>query len=456
VSEGNRDGWVRVFPADSDSHQVTVSTGQTAQVYFLNFDLSPARLVLEPEYAVNYLNYEDTCEGFTATVTNADGIALDGIDVTFRTNFGTFSGDEQLTTEKTDRNGQASVELCSTEPGRATVTAWVDLDRDGQWGQGGAVAAGNEVANGVVSEPGDTAVKVWTENGLAVEKVLTSSDPAPVGTKVTFDITITNTGRTKILSLPLEDTYETDYLSFVSAMPAADDDNDDGTLNWTDLLKDDEDGLAPGESVSVSLTFVAKAETDQGTVNRAVALGALDENERDVPDAEGQAKVTIAAAQLTLEKTAAVTWQRTYDWTVSKSASPAAVALEIPVGGSSVSGNVSYTISATRTLASDAYSVTGSVIVTNSGNVTAYLLSLVDELQEKVGNGDWTPVASQTLFSGSLELAVGATEGYSYSFNFTPKAGAQYRNVATATYASVPPEEGGEEESWARSRCGPW
>lgn len=117
---------------------------------------------------------------------------------------------------------------------------------------------------------------------LAISKVLNTAEPVRTGDPVNFTITITNTGGAAVAVLPLVDTYDDDYLGFVSATPAPDDNTDDGTLNWSDLTASVGSDLAPGASVQTVVRFLALRDTgllpNQSTVNYASVTGALDVN----------------------------------------------------------------------------------------------------------------------------------------------------------------------------------
>ncbi|MDW8270403.1 MAG: hypothetical protein RMN24_14680, partial [Anaerolineae bacterium] len=82
---------------------------------------------------------------------------------------------------------------------------------------------------------------------------------------IVYRIVITNTGQTTLTLLPLEDSYDTAALQFLSAAPAPDDPTDDGALRWSDLTAPAPGGfgsdLAPGQAFQVQVRFRAKAAT---------------------------------------------------------------------------------------------------------------------------------------------------------------------------------------------------
>lgn len=177
-----------------------------------------------------------------------------------------------------------------------------------------ALVAGAVAEDGTALPPAsDTATVDIACPEVAVEKVVS---PMPecwifgIGDAVTFEITITNTGNVAIDVLPLEDTYDTDYLAYLNATPESDDNVDDGTINWSDLTAPGAGGfgvdLVPGDSFTVVVNFEAEAST-QGlhppeTEDTAAVSGAADADGHVAPDASGSAGVEIADADLFVTK----------------------------------------------------------------------------------------------------------------------------------------------------------
>lgn len=135
---------------------------------------------------------------------------------------------------------------------------------------------------------------------------------------------------------------------------------------------------------------------------------------------------------LTATKTAAGFWIRRieYDWDLQKSADPTSLTL-----AQGQSGSVAYTLDATRTQVSstDHYGVSGQICVTNGGSVTTENLRIVDQVQYKVGSGQFQDLPGATLTMTPAQLAPGQSACYPYSIEFTPVDGAVYRNVAHVT-----------------------
>ncbi len=121
----------------------------------------------------------------------------------------------------------------------------------------------------------------------------TTITPGPVrpGTTISFSIRITNTGSTWLTKLPLADTYDKEYIGYLSANPASVDNSNDGTINWTDLLSG-VGPLAPGGSVQIIANFVSIRDTGDlpgsVTVNVATVSGATSD-----PDGPGPAPTNL-------------------------------------------------------------------------------------------------------------------------------------------------------------------
>ncbi|NJN92709.1 MAG: hypothetical protein HC875_00795 [Anaerolineales bacterium] len=79
------------------------------------------------------------------------------------------------------------------------------------------------------------------------------SGPVESGQTVTFNLTITNTGSTTITTLPLEEAYNSNHLTFVNAVPAPDV-TTNGVLTWNDLVAVS-GPLQPNASVSLTLSY---------------------------------------------------------------------------------------------------------------------------------------------------------------------------------------------------------
>lgn len=102
-----------------------------------------------------------------------------------------------------------------------------------------------------------------------ITKTLNTIDPVRNGEPISFTIRITNTSTVSNLrfsTLPLTDTYDVTYLTYVAgSTPATDDQINDGVLNWNDLTQSGPRGfgtdLFPGQSFSIIVNFVGRADT---------------------------------------------------------------------------------------------------------------------------------------------------------------------------------------------------
>lgn len=81
-----------------------------------------------------------------------------------------------------------------------------------------------------------------------------ASGPVKPGQVITYNLTITNTGSATITTLPLEEAYTPNHLTFLNAVPTPDI-TTNGLITWTDLTIVAGD-LQPNASVSLTLSFL--------------------------------------------------------------------------------------------------------------------------------------------------------------------------------------------------------
>ncbi len=216
---------------------------------------------------------------------NEDGVqdagepGIDGVTVTLKDANGNTAG-----TTITDANGAYSFD--DLEPGDYTVVFtklsndWTispkdnagddtkDSDADPNTGETDTV----NLSSGENDPTIDAGMSIPSSYTLTKENTTVDQELTP-GDAISFTITIENTGKTWLAVVPVQDTYDTDYLTYVDADPASDDNNDDGVIDWADVTGSGQ--LAPGDSISIIVNFTAKAATDQlpnhQTVNTATA-----------------------------------------------------------------------------------------------------------------------------------------------------------------------------------------
>jgi len=128
---------------------------------------------------------------------------------------------------------------------------------------------------------------------------------AQPGDPVTYTIVITNTGNTRLVTVPLTDTYDTNYLQYAGADPQSDDNINDGVINWSDLTAPPPNGFGvdmyPGDVWTVTVTFTA-TNTITETVNTAVVDGVVDRNDRMPAAQQDDAPLQIAQPELVVDK----------------------------------------------------------------------------------------------------------------------------------------------------------
>jgi hypothetical protein len=171
-------------------------------------------------------------------------------------------------------------------------------------------------------------------------------------------------------------------------------------------------GIAAVLAISLAIPAFAQPDGDQGNPN------------------QGQAGTSLIA-----EKTATGFWIQDwiYDWQIVKSVDPEELTLE-----QGETDTVTYTIVTTRGDAefvegSNVFGVYGTITVTNNGDRETEGLTIVDQVEYKVGPGQFKPLGDPVVIEVNEELPAGATKTYEYSITFTPEEDAVYRNSVQVT-----------------------
>jgi hypothetical protein len=150
-----------------------------------------------------------------------------------------------------------------------------------------------------------------------------------------------------------------------------------------------------------------------------------------VAGADNQRGTTLSA-----EKTAEGLWTREFGWTIDKSVDPES--WDLFTGDS---GTSEYTITVTKDSGTDTIGVEGEICVTNGGSFPTEGLTIIDTVQYKTGSGQFQDLVSAAVDTSAKPVLGGIEEYppggetycYPYEIDFTPVAGAQYRNVAHVT-----------------------
>jgi uncharacterized repeat protein (TIGR01451 family) len=132
-----------------------------------------------------------------------------------------------------------------------------------------------------------------TEGGrVVIEKSLAPGVTPQSGHPVTFTITVRNEGAADLVKVPIQDSYQAEYLQFWTAVPPPSQ-SAPGQASWDDVLPQlGLTRLRPNETLTITTVFTALKALDAGVINRAGATGLRDEFQNELP-APRQAEVPI-------------------------------------------------------------------------------------------------------------------------------------------------------------------
>lgn len=130
-----------------------------------------------------------------------------------------------------------------------------------------------------------------------VKKTCTSHPNGKIykGDQVVFNVAIQNRHNRPIHVLPVTDTYDNTQLHFVSSDPPANDSNDDGQLDWSDIIAQIGSDVPTGEWAEIEVVFdsIEECEDELDGVNTAMMHDVEDDEGTSLPDATGQFDYTI-------------------------------------------------------------------------------------------------------------------------------------------------------------------
>jgi uncharacterized repeat protein (TIGR01451 family) len=127
---------------------------------------------------------------------------------------------------------------------------------------------------------------------VILTKALAPGVTAVSGQPITFTIGVTNDGAADLVTVPIQDLYQAQYLRFWKAIPPPTT-AITGELRWDNVLQSL--GLArlrPNEAITITTVFTAEQALDGGSVNRAGAAGVRDEFQNELA-APNQAELPI-------------------------------------------------------------------------------------------------------------------------------------------------------------------
>jgi len=201
-------------------------------------------------------------------VQDANEPGLQGVTVTLKNAAGSSIG-----TTTTDANGAYSFtdltpgtySVSFTLPGSDWSFSPQDQGSDDSKDSDADTASGNTATvtlnSGQQNTTRDAGMTLPSSYTITKANTTAETELAP-GDPISFTITIKNTGKTWLASIPLTDTYDSTYLAFVDASPATENNVDDGEVNWADLTASFGHDLAPGQTFTIIVNFDAKSDTE--------------------------------------------------------------------------------------------------------------------------------------------------------------------------------------------------
>ncbi len=144
----------------------------------------------------------------------------------------------------------------------------------------------------------------WLSFGSTVKKEIINASANPInaagefdaGEQIVFKISIFNKYSIPIHFLPMKDIYDTTQLSFVSSTLTPVDTNDDGEIDWADLIPVIGHDMLFEEQYEFEVTFLAQPEDCERFVNGANIMqmtGAENDQEEAIDDSSGSADYKI-------------------------------------------------------------------------------------------------------------------------------------------------------------------
>ncbi len=125
---------------------------------------------------------------------------------------------------------------------------------------------------------------------------INATDEFDQGEDIVFEITLTNKRDVDIHVMPLTDMYDNTQLTYVSSTVEPVDSNDDGEIDWTDMITVIGHDMGFEEEYTFEVTFRAEPEECQRWVNGANIMqmhDAIDAREEAIDDASGSADYKI-------------------------------------------------------------------------------------------------------------------------------------------------------------------
>lgn len=272
----------KTAPEDSDSADVEISNPSIA--------ITKERLLPEPPDGIATVG--ETVQ-FSIVVTNTGDTVLNTVPLTdtYDTTYLAFQSASPAPDDTTDDGVLNWANVGPLNPGESTTVIVTFQAKASTWNGSEHVKTHNYAEVSATDENGDTVgpkedtawVKI-THPAVTISKVRQGDAYAPINGQVTYTIFITNTGDTVLNTVPVVDTFPTDYLNYHSdtsgQTPSVDESA--GTVTWADVTGSG--SLGVGESLSFDVVFQVTASSNPDTITNTACVESAEDANGDHPD----------------------------------------------------------------------------------------------------------------------------------------------------------------------------
>ncbi len=268
-------------PDDSDSADVEISNPSIAVTKERSLPVPPDQ----------YATVGETVR-FTITVTNTGDTILNTVLLTdtYDTNYLTFVTATPSPADSANDGELNWSNIGPLNPGDSTTVVVEFTAAQSTWNgslhaqeHNYATVSAVDENNDVVGPEEDTAFVRITNPAVTITKTLVGTDThVPIEGYVTYNIVVENTGDTELTTVPVVDTFPSAYLAYSSDTSGFTPTVTGNTITWSDITGTG--SLAPGDSISFTVTFEVVASSNPDTITNTACVEAAEDVNGDNPD----------------------------------------------------------------------------------------------------------------------------------------------------------------------------